>query len=48
MAATTQVNATKAWVKLSDGDCTVQAIMLVIFTISLSIQQHQLVMQALK
>ena len=25
MAATTQVNVTKAWVKLSDGDCTVQA-----------------------
>ena len=25
MAATTQVAVTKAWVKLSDGDCTVQA-----------------------
>lgn len=25
MAATTQVTVTKAWTKLSDGDCTVQA-----------------------
>lgn len=25
MAATTQVNVTKTWVKLSDGDCTVQS-----------------------
>ena len=25
MAATTQVTVTKAWTKLSDGDCTVQS-----------------------